>query len=136
MSNEELSPRRGWLVSGRKLVIMLVVWSIVLAGSITGYAVLYGPQLKASGELHSAETVILAIDGMHCTGCADTITEAVKKEIGVVSAEVSFEKGEATIRYVASKTTRQRIREVIGGQGYTATTKEHFKPGAKETVKP
>ncbi len=120
--------RSRWTVSGRKLVVMLVVWSFVLAGSIATYAVVFGPQLKAAGEQASAETVIFTIDGMHCTGCSETITGALKKEIGVVSAEVSFEKREAVVRYVASKTTRQRLREIIGGQGYTATTKEFFKP--------
>ena len=125
----EVDPKSGkWVVNGRKLVITLVVWSFILAGSIAGYAYLYGPQLKAAGEQASAETAVFSIEGMHCTGCQDTIANALKQEIGVVSADVSFENKEAVVRYVPSKTTRLRIREIIGGQGYTAVTKETRKP--------
>lgn len=127
MSAEPRSSKK-WTVDGRKLVIALVLWSAVLAASIAGYAMAYGPQLKAAGEAASAETAVFAVEGMHCAGCASSISEALRTETGVVSAEVSFDSGEAVVRYVPSKTTRQRLRELIGGQGFTATAKESSKP--------
>ena len=127
MSEREAKGQGRWNVSGRKLVIVLMVWCAILAGSIASYAYVYGPQLKASGEAASAERAVFAVEGMHCTGCAEGITEALKQETGVVSSEVSFEKKEAVVRYVASKTTRQRIRDIISGQGFTAITVESKK---------
>jgi copper chaperone CopZ len=41
--------------------------------------------------------VTLAIEGMHCEGCAQTIQKSLRLCPGVAKAEVSFEKGRAVV---------------------------------------
>jgi copper chaperone CopZ len=127
MTGEVNQEKQPWTVNGRKLVILLFVWSFVLAGSIAGYTFVYAPRLKAAGDLANAETAVFAVEGMHCAGCAEAIVQELEQTEGVVSAEASFETGEATVKYVPSRITRLAMREAIGKLGYTATTKEFHK---------
>ena len=124
---EQNKPSGRWTVSGRKLVIGLLVWSVILAGSIAGYAYVFAPQLKAAGDLASAEIAVFSIEGMHCAGCAESIETELAKTEGVVSVDADFETKEAVVRYVPRTTTRLRLREVVGELGFTATTKEFRK---------
>jgi copper chaperone len=129
MTQEAESPdaRSKWTVNGRKVVVVLLAWSLVIAVGIAAYAYAFGPQLKAAGDLASAEIAVFAVEGMHCSGCADSITQELSKAEGVVSVETSFESGEAVVKYVPRTTTRLQLRQRIGSLGYSATTKEFRK---------
>lgn len=68
--------------------------------------------------------VLLAIDGMHCTTCANGIKVMLKRTPGVTSAEVSFERREADVEYDPSRTSPEKIIEAINNLGYKASVKE------------
>ena len=68
--------------------------------------------------------VKIAIEGMHCTSCAQGIKAMLKRTPGVISAEVSFEQREATVEYDAEHTTPAKIVEAINNLGYKAKMKE------------
>ena len=63
-------------------------------------------------------TVTLAVEGMPCGGCAAGIEKALRATPGVLEARVSFEKGEAWVRYEDRTTTVEKIRTAIVEAGY------------------
>lgn len=69
------------------------------------------------------ERVVVAIEGMHCGGCASGIKAMLKRTPGVVSAEVSYEAGEANVEYDSANTSREKIVEAISNMGYKASVK-------------
>ena len=64
------------------------------------------------------EKIVIAIGGMHCVACAQSIEEALKKEPGVISVNVNFATEKAVVEYEASKVNLERIAEVIRETGY------------------
>jgi len=55
---------------------------------------------------------------MHCGGCSGSVAKALKATEGVEDAQVSFEKGEAVVRYDDQKVTVAKLREVISRTGF------------------
>lgn len=66
----------------------------------------------------ATQTVTIKVEGMHCGGCSSSVAKALKATPGVEDAQVSFEKGEAMIKYDDQKVTVAKLREVIKGIGY------------------
>ena len=60
----------------------------------------------------------LKIEGMHCAGCADTITALVSRELGVKSVTVSHAAGRGRVLYDPAQTDPARIAHAIEGAGY------------------
>lgn len=69
------------------------------------------------------EHVVVAIEGMHCGGCASGVKAMLKRTPGVVSADVSFEQKEAKVEFDSSATSREKIVEAINNMGYKASVK-------------
>ncbi len=67
--------------------------------------------------------IVVAIEGMHCTGCASGIKAMLKRTKGVVSAEVSYERKEASVEFNPADISRDKILEVITNLGYKASIK-------------
>jgi copper chaperone len=61
----------------------------------------------------------IKIEGMHCDGCANRVKRVLEKEPGVRGADVSFQAGEARVKYNENSVTTDRLRELIEGTGYT-----------------
>ncbi len=66
------------------------------------------------------QSVLLKIQGMHCGGCAQSIKRLLEREPGVESAEVSFESGEARVRFDPARLGPERLVSVLGPPGYHA----------------
>jgi DNA-binding transcriptional MerR regulator len=64
------------------------------------------------------KSVTLRIEGMHCNGCADTLTALLDAAAGVYEAEVSLECGEARVLYQPSLTDPGRLAAMIEKPGY------------------
>jgi periplasmic mercuric ion binding protein len=75
------------------------------------------------------KTVTLAIEGMTCTGCENTIQEAVTKIDGVKSIKASHLDSTAVVSFDESKTSIAAIGDAINEAGYV------FK-GEKTTAAP
>ncbi len=74
---------------------------------------------KAQSTVAVADkTVTLAIEGMTCTGCENTIQEAVTKIDGVKSIKASHLDSTAVVSFDASKTSVAAIGEAITEAGY------------------
>jgi len=57
------------------------------------------------------------VDGMHCSGCVDLITDKVKRIDGVVDCRVSLEQREADVA-VRSAEQGAAVQKAIEGIGY------------------
>ncbi|HKY33954.1 MAG TPA: heavy-metal-associated domain-containing protein [Candidatus Polarisedimenticolia bacterium] len=65
--------------------------------------------------------VVLKVRGMTCGSCSAIIREEVRKLDGVVSVTADYEKGTATVTYLKSKVTIERIVETVNKTGFKAT---------------
>lgn len=62
--------------------------------------------------------VELRVEGMHCQGCANALTNALRRRDGVLDADVSHMERRARIRYDESRTDPSRLREAVERAGY------------------
>ena len=63
-------------------------------------------------------SVTLAIEGMHCNGCVRSVTNAIKRVIGVNEATVSLPENSATVLFDDSITTSDDLLKAIEKAGY------------------
>lgn len=64
------------------------------------------------------KTVTLAIEGMTCTGCENTIQEAVTKVPGVAEIKASHLDSTAVVSFDTTKTSISAIGDAINEAGY------------------
>ena len=74
--------------------------------------------VQATTNAVAEKTVTLAIDGMTCTGCENTVQEAVTKIDGVKSIKASHLDSTAVVSFDASKTSIAAIGDAITEAGY------------------
>ncbi|HZV55818.1 MAG TPA: cation transporter [Rhodocyclaceae bacterium] len=67
------------------------------------------------------ETMVLKVSGMSCGGCVKSVTSVLEALPGVAKAEVSLEKGEATVAYEAGKVSREQMAQAIDDAGFEAS---------------
>ena len=91
----------------KKQVISAAVVALVLA-------------LGAISVSAATKTVTIRVKGMHCGGCSSSVAKALKATEGVEDVQVSYEKGEAVIKYDDQKVTVAKLREVINDTGFKA----------------
>lgn len=65
-------------------------------------------------------SVTILVEGMHCNMCASSIEKKLKATPGVEEAKVSFERGEAWVKFDDSKVSEAQLREAINSTGYKA----------------
>jgi len=63
--------------------------------------------------------IILEIEGMHCSTCANTIEKELSKLKGVTKVSVSFATKKAIVLYNPDKINEEKIGKVIEKLGYT-----------------
>lgn len=101
---------------------LLMVVSVLIPAALAYYS---GANLQAQTRSPSTEksgvaTVTISISGMSCGSCATQIKSELAKSAGVKSADVSYEKGQAVVRYDSAATSADAIRGVIESLGYKA----------------
>jgi Cd2+/Zn2+-exporting ATPase len=62
----------------------------------------------------------LAVDGLHCAGCADELEQAVSRLHGVTEARAHFASGTLRVRYSTSQLDHALLVEHVERIGYTA----------------
>lgn len=72
----------------------------------------------------ATKTVTLSVPGMTCSACPITVKKALSKVDGVVKAEVSFEKKEATVTYDDAKTTVNALLDATKDAGYPSSVRK------------
>ena len=62
----------------------------------------------------------IKVSGMTCGACSVSVKSALTRIKGVKSADVSYEKGLATVVYDDQQTNEQQLREAINKTGFKA----------------
>ncbi|HTW97101.1 MAG TPA: cation transporter, partial [Candidatus Methylomirabilis sp.] len=62
--------------------------------------------------------ISLNIGGMDCASCAQNISRGLKKQVGVISADVNYANGKAYIEYDEAKIGLDKIKDAIKKTGY------------------
>ena len=109
----------------RRIILTVAgVFALTVAGA---FGLVVRAQLSSAANTIIASTnterVVIAIEGMHCGGCASGVKAMLKRTRGVVSADVSFEQKEAKVEFDSSATSREKIVEAINNMGYKASVK-------------
>ncbi|MBA3356088.1 MAG: heavy-metal-associated domain-containing protein [Pyrinomonadaceae bacterium] len=110
--------------SRRILLVVAGVFALTVTGA---FGLIVRAQLPTASTTIIAtpktERVVIAIEGMHCGGCASGVKAMLKRTPGVVSSDVSFEQKEAKVEFDSSATSREKIVEAINNIGYKASLK-------------
>ena len=69
----------------------------------------------------------IKVSGMTCGACAVSVRSALTRVKGVKSADVSPEKGLATVVYDDQQTSKQQLRAAINTTGFKAEPNEERK---------
>lgn len=59
------------------------------------------------------------VEGMTCVSCETTIKLALEQTPGVHGAQVSYDRGEAIVKYDPKLTSHDKVRDAINSTGYT-----------------
>ena len=104
-----------WLAS---LAVLFFALSPYYAGTIARQLGAGAPPEAPARQPTSARATF-KVSGMTCAGCEATIKLALEQTPGVRSAEVSYDRGEATVEYDPNATTLDKLRKAIDETGYT-----------------
>jgi copper chaperone CopZ len=91
----------------RNKIAALIAFSLVMA-------------LAALSVSAASKSVTIKVEGMHCGGCSSSVEKKLKATAGVEEVRVSFEKGEAWIKYDDQQTNEAKLREAINSTGFKA----------------
>ena len=90
--------------------------------TITTPATSQPPQVsnENAGSQPTLETITVKVEGMSCTACEVPVRDALAKSPGVLSADVSYQRGNARVEYDPKKTNIDQIKRAIDSTGYKA----------------
>ncbi len=69
---------------------------------------------------NSVETVTVKVEGMSCTACEVPIRDALARTPGVRAADVSYQRGDARVKFDPKQTSQDQIKRAIDSTGYKA----------------
>ncbi len=83
--------------------------------------------LFGASAMAKDSTAQIKVSGMTCGACAVSVKRGLEKTKGVKTADVSVEKGLATVVYDDSQVNAQQLREAINKTGFKAEPSEEKK---------
>lgn len=78
-------------------------------------------------EQNNVKQVEFIIKGMTCTGCEGHVTHEVEKLEGIIEITVSYENGNAIVKFDKAKTSIDEIEKAINSTGYEVTAHKVIK---------
>ena len=83
-------------------------------------AIFLGVLLVAAVAMAKEVTTEIKVSGMTCQACAVTLQKSLEKVEGVKRADVSSDKGLATVVYDDANANEQQLRDAIDKTGFKA----------------
>ncbi len=71
----------------------------------------------AGSPAQAERTARFTVQGMHCPSCPKIIVRTLRRQMGVLDAEVSLETGEGQVRYDPSRSDLIEILRAVDGLG-------------------
>ncbi|XP_047738243.1 copper-transporting ATPase 2 [Hyalella azteca] len=96
-----------------------------------GATLLSGPETSDETKETTKEeedVVVVGIEGMTCQSCVKNIESTVGAKPGVLGIEVSLANKEGVVKFAASRTSAENIRDHIEDMGFIATLPHHDVP--------
>lgn len=107
------------------LIISTLIVAIFVALNVYTYVAQKDFADKGTkAELIETKTAVIPVEGMTCFTCELTVSSAIKKVEGVITAKASAKDGKAWVEYDPSKTNIQQLAEAINKTGYKARIPE------------
>ena len=103
------------------LSIITIVSALLL--SFPSYAPIFFPKSESHAivsETSEVQKIEFTIEGMTCAGCEQHVTTEINKLKGIVEVIVSYEKGNAIVKFDNKQTTIEDITTAINATGYKA----------------
>jgi copper chaperone len=72
-------------------------------------------------EVTTMKTTRIAVSGMSCGHCRQTVESALRKQTGVRNATVDLEGGTAEVEYEEREVGPEQLIAAVTGEGYPAT---------------
>lgn len=104
-----------------KSFLGIITVMTVLLLSFPSYAHIFFPKteskaiLTTTSEIHKVE---FTIKGMTCSGCEHHVKTEINKLKGIVEVVVSYEKGNAFVKFDSKQTNIEEIEKAINSTGY------------------
>ncbi|SNV41058.1 heavy-metal-associated domain-containing protein [Pasteurella dagmatis] len=64
------------------------------------------------------QTIMLKVEGMHCSGCVKTVTRVLDALEGVSNVDVSLENASAQIQFDSSQVSVNKLIDVVENAGF------------------
>jgi len=105
---------------------IVTVFAIVMLAFPYYSGVFYPDNKKQTlvADKSDVKTTEFKISGMTCTSCEEHVNHEVSKINGILNSQVSYENGNAIIKFDQTKTTIAEIEKVINLIGYKVTGKK------------
>ena len=84
------------------------------------FALLASALLLAGTVMAKEVTTRIKVSGMTCQACAISVQKSLEKTKGVQHAEVSSDKGVASVTYDDAQVNEQQLRDAINKAGFKA----------------
>lgn len=76
------------------------------------------PAIANPSKVQVNKTITLAVEGMTCEGCENTVKESVENLPGIASAKASYKEKAVVIAYDSTQAKVADISSAITGAGY------------------
>lgn len=101
----------------RNSIIVVLLTSALLACNCAPKQAA-APALANPSKVLVNKTITLAVDGMTCEGCENTVMESVEKLPGIASAKASYKDNAVVIAFDSTQAKVNDISMAIKGVGY------------------
>jgi copper chaperone CopZ len=108
-----LSPKSNTM---RQLFFVLLIAALI--AGCTGKSTGTDNAVQGTATAVANKTVTLAIEGMTCTGCENTIQESVTKIAGITAIKASHLDSTAVVSFDSTQTSLAAIGDAINNAGY------------------
>ncbi len=104
-----------------KSFLGIITFMTILLLSFPSYAHIFFPktEIKANitqtSEIQKAE---FTVKGMTCSGCEHHVKTEISKLKGIVEVQVSYQKGNAIVKFDSKQTSIKEIEKAINSTGY------------------
>jgi mercuric ion transport protein len=113
-----------------KKFLGIVTFFAVLMLAFPMYAHVFFPKSENQTIITDQSNVLtleFKINGMTCSGCEEHVNHEVNKLTGIVETSVSYEYGNAIIKFDQTQTNIDEIEKAIEKTGYFVTDKKELK---------
>lgn len=100
--------------------LLVVMLQLAGCGSSNQEEAMSQQKPQPAADVANAKTVTLAVSGMTCMGCVNTIDEALAETEGVITKTVSLEDSTAVVKFDPAKTDESKLVLAIQDAGYKA----------------